>query len=453
MTDGRTFLFTHADLGDGTTVDVRVRGDRIVQVGPDLAPRPEERQIDARGAALLPGLHDHHLHLLALAASLTSVRCRAPFAATLRGAPTGTDGWIRAIDYHEAMAGPLDRWALDEIVADRPVRVQHRSGALGMVNSSGADLLGLEGSDRPGIERNAGGIANGRLWRLDGWMRERLGSLTPDLRAAGALLADFGITGVTDATPDLDASTIALLGAATADGRLPQRVHLLGAPLDAGPAHGMSVGPYKLLLHDHDLPAFDDLIDRIRAARAAGRGVAVHCVTRDALALTLAALDEVGPAPDDRIEHGSVMPPELVALVAKLGLRVITQPIFVADRGDAYLAEVDVDDQPYLYPHASLLAAGIRAVASSDAPFGDPDPWRTLAAARDRTLTVSERVDVSATLAGLLSPLDDPGGPPRQVMPGARADLCLLHVPWADALENPSRDLVRHTVCRGTIVL
>ena len=51
--------------------------------------------------------------------------------------PVGADGWVRAVGYHEAVAGPLDRAALDEVSPPVPVRVQHRSGVLWTLNSAG----------------------------------------------------------------------------------------------------------------------------------------------------------------------------------------------------------------------------------------------------------------------------------------------------------------------------
>ena len=89
-----TALFLRGcQLLDRSRVDVRVRGDRIVEVGPDLSVDCE-RVIDANGGALIPGLHDHHIHLFSLAAALNSVRCGPPdvrtrdeLAAVLRAEP------------------------------------------------------------------------------------------------------------------------------------------------------------------------------------------------------------------------------------------------------------------------------------------------------------------------------------------------------------------------------
>src|SRR5699024_6385117 len=121
----------------------------------------------------------------------------------------------------------------DRLVPDRPVRVQHRSGALWIVNSAAAARLRLDEAAEPGVERDGRGHPTGRLWRLDGWLRGRVHgeehAAPPDLAAVGHRLASLGVTGVTDATPDLDPPTVALLADASGDGRLPQRLHLLGA--------------------------------------------------------------------------------------------------------------------------------------------------------------------------------------------------------------------------------
>ena len=84
------------------------------------------------------------ISLFALAAAGASVAAGPPctqtpadLAARLRAAdaelPPGA--WLRAVGYHESVAGPLDRRALDRLLPDRPARVQHRTGALWMVNS------------------------------------------------------------------------------------------------------------------------------------------------------------------------------------------------------------------------------------------------------------------------------------------------------------------------------
>jgi predicted amidohydrolase YtcJ len=414
---------------EGAVVDVRLQDGRVSELG-SLVAGAGEQVMEGAGGALLPGLHDHHVHLLATAAALGSVDVHDGLE-PLRSAP-GT-GWVRAVGW----SGEGDRLTLDAVTADRPVRVQHRSGALWVVNSAGVRALGLAESDHPGVERDEHGEPTGRLWRADDLVAARLGRETPDLAALGARLAALGVTGVTDATPDLDPGTCALLRSA-----VPQRLQLLG--------DREGTGPWKVVLADHELPGLEELVDCIRAARP--RPVAVHCVTREALVLLLAALDDVGRHPGDRVEHGSVVPLEVVDRLPA----VVTQPGFVLARGDDYLRDVDARDLPDLYRYRSLLAAGCSAVPSSDAPYGPLDPWAVLRAARDRRsargepVNSPEAVDVATALSGMLRPLEDLTAPPRRVVPGAPADLVLLGSPLAAVLTDPDADAVVATWVGGT---
>jgi predicted amidohydrolase YtcJ len=181
-------------------------------------------------------------------------------------------------------------------------------------------------------------------------------------------------------------------------------------------------------------------------------------VRRAALLLALAAWDDAGAGPGDRVEHGSVVPPDLRSVVARKGLTVVTNPGFVHERGDRYLAEVDADDLPHLYPCRSLIEAGIPVGGSTDAPFGHPDPWRDVAAAIHRhtatgtPLGVREAVSPERALALFLTPPDAPGGEPRRVRMGAAADLCLLDAPLSLVLEDPSSSHVVATVVGGEVI-
>ncbi|MCW2866676.1 MAG: amidohydrolase family protein [Marmoricola sp.] len=393
---------------DGERVDVRVDDGRITAIASGL---DAEEVVDGRGGALLPGLHDHHLHLFALAAARASTDVGSGLDA-LRGA---TGDWVRAVNARES----VDRHVLDAIVPDRPVRVQHRSGGLWMLNSAAVHRVAHVLDDSPDVERDATGAPTGRLWRYDARLRPALPDGSPDLLPVVDELHGYGITSVTDATPDLDSETVRTLRA------LPLDVTLLGDPDGSAPR--------KLLLRDHDLPTYDELLATVAETRARGRPVAVHCVTRESLLLTLAVLDEVGRLPGDRIEHAAVVPdPALLR-----GMAVVTQPAFVTTRGEDYARDVSAHDLPHLYPYASLLAAGVEVRPSSDAPYGPLDPWEVVRAARDRDLGPGERVPAATSLAAYL---------PGRVEVGDAGGLCLLHVSLAEALAEPHAQLVRLTV-------
>jgi predicted amidohydrolase YtcJ len=483
-------LLRGTEVNGRAPVDVRIAGAVVTEIGHRLSPGAREEVIDAQGGALIPGLCDHHLHLHAMAAASASVRCGPPavtgpdaLASALAGAQAGQDGWVRGVGYGEDVAGLLDAAGLDRLHRERPVRLQHRSGALWVVNTAGARALGLADAEHPGIERDGQSRPTGRLWRADDWLRTRLPrSRPPDLRAVGARLARLGITHVTDATPDLDTAAIEAIGTATAEGALPQHVQLLGVPLGWAPAAGpgsptagpgspatrprppttqphlLAAGPFKIILADSALPDIGTLTDRIRSAHGAGRAVAVHCVTREALVLLLAALDDAGTRPGDRIEHAALVPAGLISRLRGLGLTVVTQPGFLTRRGDDYVRDVPAAEHDDLYRARSLLDGGVGCALSSDAPYGPLDPWTVIKAAVHRTspsghvIGPAEDLTPAQALAGYLSPPDAPGAAARRVASGSTADLVLLRVPLANALAAPSADLVAATLIDGSIV-
>ena len=461
-------LLRNAELAGHIRADVRITGGTVAEVSPGLR-RHGEAEYDCQGGAVLPGLCDHHLHLSALAAWSESVRCGPPDVSSAAGlsaalAAAGPDrhGWIRGVGYAEPVAGDLDAAALDRLRADRPVRIQHRSGALWMLNSAALAALSADGAHHPGLERGADGRPNGRLWRADDWLRGRLPRAgPPSLARVGADLLRHGVTAVTDATPDLDDQAIAAITEAMSRGELPPDVLLLGAPLDAVlPADlgrpGPAAGPYKIVLADSGLPACDELADRIRTAHAARRPVAVHCITREALVLLMAALQDAGPRPGDRIEHAALVPRELLAGLARLGVRVVTQPGFLPHRGDDFLRDLPPGDHPDLYRFATLRRTGIPVALSSDAPYGPLDPWAVLTAATCRRTASGqvagpeERLTFAEALDAYLAPPGDPGGPPRRVRAGTPANLAILRAQLADVpqLPEPVLAVLMHGVLR-----
>jgi len=460
-----TVVFRQVALPEGHR-DVLIDDGVIAGIGADLPIPRDAEVIDARHGALIPGLHDHHIHLHALAAARASVHCGPPrvtdpdgLRAALAGADADSSGWVRGIGYVETVAGLLDSSDLDHLHARRPVRVQHRSGAVWFLNTMASEAAGLATAEHPGVERDPSGTPTGRVWRADDWLRSRLPDTgPPDLSEVGAELARYGVTGVTDATPDLSPATVdALVGAHTHDA-VPQRLHLLGAPTGTtGLPDTVTVGPQKIVLADSDLPDLASLCDRIRLAHNAGRGVAVHSVTWESLILLLAALDEAGPHPDDRIEHGAIIAPDTVDDLRRRNLPVVTQPGFIADRGNDFVDRLDATDVGDLYRCRSLVDHGVPLGLSSDAPYGPEDPWEVIDAAATRlapdgrTVGADERIGRTTALGRFLTSAQQPGGPPRSIRVGAPADVVLLDRVLDEALAAGS-EAVRCTMIRGRVV-
>ncbi len=453
-------LIRNARIFRSTETDVRWDGEDITECGTGLRPIPGEDDIDARGGWLLPGLHDHHIHLRALAARARSIPVGPPetadadvFADRLRTAARGLPpgGWLRAVGYHESVAGELDRWSLDRVLDTHAVRVQHRSGALWTLNSRACRLLQVDDCPLPGVERDHTGRSVGRLWRMDAWLGERLNATKPDPTELSARAAALGVTGFTDATPDLRQDEVDSLAEDVAQGRILQRVHCMTPPGIVRPdSPRFTLGPTKFLLDDPTLPTLPDLIDRFRAVHEAGKCVAVHCVTRIQLIVTIAALQEAGVREGDRIEHGAIIPAESLEWLRPQGITIITQPNFPVERAEQYARTIPPEDQPDLWRLGSILTAGVPVAAGTDAPFGNPDPWRAVRAATGRTLFgTHEQISAPEALTLFLGHPDQPAAP-RSIAPGHPADLTLLRVPPRDlptAMTSP--DLVAATIIAG----
>jgi predicted amidohydrolase YtcJ len=439
--------------------DVRLADGLVAACAPGLRPEPGEEVVEAAGGVLLPGLHDHHVHLRALAAAAGSIPVGPPqarnagdLAARLRAAdadlPAGA--WLRAVGYHESVAGALDRHVLDRLIPHRPVRVQHRTGELWVVNSLAAARLDLDRCELGGVERDDDGRPTGRLWRMDRWLAGRVPSVTADLGAAlGAVsrkAGSLGITGFTDATPGATDDDLAFLAGAP----VAQRICCMAPPGVRPPPGTVSAGPVKIMLDDTTLPLPAELAGLVQGAHAAGRPAAVHCVTRVQFVVTLAALDLAGRHPGDRIEHGAVIGAD--SLPGLRGLTVVTQPHFVVERAEQYAADVPPDDLPDLWRLRSLSDAGADVAGGSDAPFGSEDPWHAMRAAvrRPALFAADEAVSPARALSLFLG---EPGAPGTQrlVAPGRPADLALLRAGPLDVLHSLGSDLVAATFIGGEL--
>lgn len=453
-------LIRNAELYGLGRGDLLIRGDRIAAVG-NIHTSDDDVVMDAGGGALLPGLHDHHIHLAALAVRDASVLCGPPavttaemFADALQGPG---EGWLRGIGYHESIIGLPDAVALDRIVPDRPVRIQHRSGRMWLLNSAALESLLALTPAPPGLERENGRYT-GRLFDEDAWLRQSLAANPPDFAKVSHELARFGVTGITDMSPSNDRRMAAHFEDQLAAGKLQQRGVLAGAlELAEAPRARWQLGPAKLHLHESLLPEFDQAVRFATEAHRQDRAVAIHCTTEVELTFALATLAEAGGVDGDRIEHASVASEVLIDQVAHAGLAVVSQPHFVAERGDQYLEDVEPRHRDELYRLRSFLETGVTLAAGSDAPFGSANPWASMAAAVYRRTASGQPVGEEEALTpdeALALYLADPVclERTRTLEVGAPADLCLLNAPWSEVSVELSADHVRATIVGGRLV-
>lgn len=456
-----SLMIRNVEVEGRPCLDVAIRDGLISAIGPGLPNSGGD--IDGGGGALIPGLADHHIHLLATGAREEScvlddiVGMDALKERIVSAVKRRTPGsWLRATGLAPDLAYRMTPEMLGQWVPDHPVRIQDQSGGLWILNPRALkELCAPELAE--GVEQDASGRPTGRLWRADDWLRAMLGpAAAPSLAALGARLAACGVTALTDASASNDAASAQILTDAVRCGDVPQRLTIMSAAPLTGPEDGaFAVGPVKLLLDERDLPSLDEIVETIRIAREQDRNVAVHCVTAAELAITMAGFLSAGARYGDRIEHGGIIPAEAIETLLALRLTVVTQPGFILARGDRYLRDVPPGEQPDLYRAGSLIARGVPTAFSSDAPYGPLDPWQAIQAATHRCTNAGlplgrgERISAAGALRCYWGSRTDPGGPQRRVEVGAPADLCLLAVPLADVGQNPDSSLVRATIING----
>jgi predicted amidohydrolase YtcJ len=329
------------------------------------------------------------------------------------------------------------------------------------------------------VERDAtSGEPTGLLIDMDAYLHQHLPPLTPPerfrsgLRQGSQTLLSAGVTAIQDASVTNDLAAYDAFGTWIADGDVRLRVMLLigvsSLPevIAAGlkPGQGspfLRVQGVKIRLDEASgalYPSPEMLKAQVWSAHRQGFPVAIHAVELPAL---VAALDAIrlaqarlpGAARRHRLEHAALCPEVCIDEIADLHVAVVTQPAFLWHHGRRYAAEIDAEQQPWLYRVKSLLARGVPVAGSSDAPVVPPLPLEGVYAAVARQtpdgqiIGADERVSVEEALwlytqgaAGVCGLGSELGSIRR----GKRADLVFL---GADPTRVPVADIPKIPVC------
>lgn len=417
---------------------IALRGNRIVGVGAlsdlDTLIGPDTKRIDLGGRAVAPGFIDSHLHpiwcgLDAFQVDLshaTGVDEMVTALASAANARPGS-GWIIGVGYDQAnlrerrhpLAAELQRAA-----PGRPVVTYRTCRHMAVASSIAIDRCGdlLAMADDRLIERDEDGSPTGLLKES---ALELLASAMPALTLSKIVDAidhatrtclRYGITSVTDAAIGMRAGALELEAylAARRGNRLHTRAELA---LLAGPSgldlelllrrpfnsdEWLRVGPLKLFMDGAagagtakmtepykrggagtdkcgliclDESYIQEVVPRLIKA---GKTIMTHAIGDAAIDRTLAMLTDTAHSDfmtrRHRIEHVTFVRPDQIRRMAQLGVTISVQPVVIQQSGDLYREMLGPDRARQAIPMRSLIEAGLRPAASSDAPVSSIDP-------------------------------------------------------------------------------
>jgi len=489
MADAKADLVLHdgAVLGHPGCDSLAIAGDRILANGTYSSLKgyvgPKTHMIRLGGRVVTPGFIDSHIHFMegaSVTAGVSLVRCRtiSDMLADLRlaGGKTPPGNWFRAFGCDEALMqerrGPTLK-ELDQAVSRNPLRLRHQTLHASWLNSRAIAQLGLAAPDFKPPEgavmyRDANGTLTGFVVGMEEWLGARMPRVTAaELEARARIysreLAGAGVTTFTDATVRNSLDDIATMGRLVASGSIVQRVAAMAGPhcLDSisalrktAASCGIRLAGIKFMNVARWETA--SLIRAVANARSQDLDCAFHCTEVEELDAALTAIETARERVPSRtlestfcrIEHGGLIPPEYPERIAAAPAWVVTNPGFIYYRGTKYVGDPGL--VPYLYRAKSLVSAGVRVVAGSDAPVTPAKPLHGIAGAISRIsiegyeLALKEKIDASAALAMFTSAAAELARIEAGTLdPGRLADLVVLP---SDPLKLTAAELLKTAV-------
>jgi predicted amidohydrolase YtcJ len=477
---GRAFLPTPDD-----PVDVVLVGGRIVDIAPTGNLRPRGVVIEGDGGWLLPGLWDHHVHVVPWALTAGRVALggtgSAREAAAIMAATLPTDDRRIGVGFRDGLwpDEPTLR-LLDAATGEVPTYLVNADVHSVWMNSAAFRREGYEPS------------TSGVLREEDAFeISRRINAIAPevadravDRMARGA--AARGLVGLVDLdmtwndepwqrrvargfdTLRVSYGTYPLqLDRAIAEGLR------TGDPVRGATNDLVRVGPLKAItdgslgtrtaacthhyageIQNHGLLTIppEELVELMTRATAAGLECAIHAIGDVANAHALDAYARTGAV--GTIEHAQLVAHADIPRFARLGVTASVQPEHALDdrdMTDAIWAEQSA--QPY--PLRALADSGANLRFGSDAPVAALDPWAAIASAVFRTRDgrdawqPHQRVDIDTAIAASTA-----GGStaPAEITPGAPADLVIVDADPRTADERALRGMpVRTTLLAGRV--
>lgn len=472
----KPILIRDCVLFDGRPADVLVQEGVVVSVDPGSEPSGDAVVVDARGGTLVPGLVDTHCHPfeygglkrnvdLRGVGNITGMRLR--LEPRVKRAPRGA--WVTGMGWDQEALSDMrmpERNDIDDITPNNPVVLTRVCGHIALLNSRAIEALGIQDSVGVEYERDPEGrltgiVKEGALTEVYRRVPRTAESSADDLLSVEFEAGRFGLTEMhAILSPEGYIEELRALAALDSAGSLGLRYRVF-VPPEAVPhlreiapdgkrmskvaIEGVkvytdgSLGARTAALREpySDDPSNSgvlrysdkDLLGALEKADSAGLRVAVHAIGDRAIEQALDALEPItggGNPRGHRIEHASLLPPDLLGRMARHRIRATVQPLFITS--DAWASKRLGERAKHLYPLRSMLKEGIVASGSSDSPVESMSPLLGMWASMSRgglvpeeSLSLSEALDMYTQYARL-----NGGEPPISVAEGSAADLTLL---------------------------
>jgi predicted amidohydrolase YtcJ len=172
-------------------------------------------------------------------------------------------------------------------------------------------------------------------------------------------------------------------------------------PYVGPPIPGEPVPNTGMLLYEKE-----DLTARATAAHAAGLQVMIEGVGDRGIDFALDVMEAAlaaHPMPDHRmrVEHCCFVTPPILARLKRGGFVDSSATGFMDELGEAYVANRGQDAMRHMWPHRSLIEAGIPAPGHSDFAVCRVSPWTAIAAMVTRRTTTGADLDASQAITPL----------------------------------------------------
>lgn len=453
-------------LPDDGPVDVIIEDGVIADIAPAGVLASPGARLDAGGAWLVPGLWDHHVHVLqwALVAqreALGDATSAAHAARIMGAAPVLADGRRVGTGFRDALwpdAPTLD--VLDAATGGIPTYLINADVHSVWLNSAALSREGFE-PDGTGMLREAPAFEiSRRLNAVDPTVGDGLvARMAQDAAGRGIVgLVDLDMAWNEDAwarrtTAGFDALRVEFgIYPEFLDRAVAESLRT-GDPARGGVGDLARVGPLKVITdgslgtrtaacshaypgdpRNHGLLTVDPraLVDLMTRAAGAGLSCAIHAIGDVANSHALDAFATTGAW--GTVEHAQLVAHADVPRFARLGVGASVQPEHAIDDRD--MTDTIWAGQTALsYPLRSLADSGANLLFGSDAPVSPLDPWAAMAAAVFRTRGGREpwRPEQGVDAATALAASTHGGSRNGSLIEvGARADLAVIsHDPLA----------------------